>query len=575
MPESAAVDSGLLPLSRPQSPRSGIATTTASLDGQIFEKAKACGINGASALITAWVVLASRYLDAAQVSVGLWDSSSDSAAANRPRELAIPVSAELSAVDVYSCVCTKASRGQTVGGGIDPAGHHRFSALVVLGQPAALQANDPWASALQRQHCSLLIRRAASQDSSLIQLSYDQAVYADEAIQGVAAQLSTVLAALLTALAASGSQASVRIKDLPWVSDQQRESLLELATVSAGSNPEPLGVSIQEQFNQWTAAAPGQAALADGQKSMTYGELHHHVNALACELQSRYGVTCETRVAVFGQRSVELSIAIMAVVCAGGALVPIDSQFPSARVAYILDDSQCAVVLTTSQDVDKLPPQCTLPVACVDERVDGLNYLPSPAMSVQQQPNDLAYVIYTSGTTGRPKGVMVEYGCLESVVLRSALTKCFQPGQVCLQFFSVAFDPHLFVLFSALTHGCTLRIMRDEDALGDVQRVDVAAVTPSFLARIDPTSCPSVQTVIVTGEACPQALADKWAKQCTLVNGYGPSETFFTHAQWLSAGRPVDIGKPLVNVSSYVVDQNLHLVPMGVVGELLIGGVAP
>ncbi|KAJ1972001.1 hypothetical protein H4R35_004928 [Dimargaris xerosporica] len=247
--------------------------------------------------------------------------------------------------------------------------------------------------------------------------------------------------------------------------------------------------------------------------------------------------------------------------------------FPSDRVAYILDDSWCAMVLTMLQDVSKLSIQCTLPVVCVDELVDALNCLPSLTISVQHQSNNLAYIIYTSGTTGRLKGVMVEYGCLENIVLCSALSKCFQPGQACLQFFSVAFDLHLFLLFSALTHGCTLRIMQDEDALGDVQSVEVVAVTPSFLARIDPTSCPSAQTVIVAGEACLQALADKWAKQCTVVNGSGPSETFFTHERRLSASRPVDIGKPLANVSSYVVDPNLQLVPLGVVGKLLIGGV--
>ncbi|KAJ1967300.1 hypothetical protein H4R35_006749 [Dimargaris xerosporica] len=266
---------------------------------------------------------------------------------------------------------------------------------------------------------------------------------------------------------------------------------------------------------------------------------------------------------------------MMATMLAGGAVVPIDCQLPADRVAYILHDSGCQVLLTTATAAAQVPAEFQGAVVDIDGYCSVNGAQLAPFVPVVLAPHDLTYIIYTSGTMGRPKGVMIKYGCLESVVLRSALAKCFQPGQVCLQFFSVAFDPHLFVLFSALTHGCTLRIMRDEDALGDVQRVDVAAVTPSFLARIDPTSCLSVQTVIVTGEACPQALVDKWAKQCTLVNGYGPSETFFTHAQWLSAGRSVDIGKPLVNVSSYVVDQNLNLVPMGVVGELLIGGIAP
>ncbi|KAJ1971205.1 hypothetical protein H4R35_005403, partial [Dimargaris xerosporica] len=486
--------------------------------------------------------------------------------------------AESLAADVYSCVHSKVSHGQTAAEGASQASRTCFHALVAFGQSAALQENSPWHEAMQRQHCSLLIRLTARQASPSIHLSYDQAVYADEAIQGLAVQLLTVFTALLTALSATDDQASVRVKDLPWVSEQQRERLLELAIVSVphkDDSPQPLDVSTQALFARWAANTPDQMALVHGSKTMTYGELHYHVSALAYRLHAKYDASHGARVAIFGQRSVETSMAIMAVVCAGGAFVPIDSQIPADRVAHILDDSRCSVILTTLQDAAMLPTHCTQAVVHVDQLTDVLDGQPFPTMNAQSQPSDLAYIIYTSGTTGRPKGVMVEYGCLENVILHSALTQCFQPGQVCLQFFSVSFDPHLFVLLSALTHGCTLRIMRDDNALSVVQSVEVAAVTPSFLARIDPMSCPNVRTVIVTGEACPQALADKWAKQCTLVNGYGLSETFFTHAQWLGVGKPVDIGKPLVNVSSYVVDQNLHLVPMGVVGELLIGGVAP
>ncbi|KAJ1971887.1 hypothetical protein H4R35_004995, partial [Dimargaris xerosporica] len=573
----AIVNPGLLPLWRPRSPRSGIATITASFDGYVLRKAEASGVDGNSALITAWAVLVSRYVDTAQVAVGLLSGLNEDETHSNPVGLAIPVSTDSLVADVHSCVYSNIKHGQSAADDIVPV-KRPFNALVVLGQSAALQENDPWLNAMQRQHCSLLIRHTAGQESCSIHLSYDRAVYADKAIQELAAQLSTLFTALLAALSATNDQASMRVQDVPWVSDRQRECLLELATVSVASksgSPEPLGVSIQGLFTQWTAKNPDQAALIHGRNAMMYGELHHHASALAYELRSKHGVSCESRVAVFGQRSVEVSIAIMAVVYAGGAFVPIDSQLPSDRVAYILDDSQCAVVLTTSQDANRLPAHCTQSVVHVDELAGVLDGQPSPAINTQCTQSDLAYIIYTSGTTGRPKGVMVEYGCLENVVLRSALTQCFQPGQMCLQFFSVSFDAHLFVLFSALTHGCTLRIMRDEDALGDFQSVDVATVTPSFLARIDPLSCPKVQTVIVTGEACPQTLMDKWAKQCTLVNDYGPSETFTSHVQWLSAGRPVDIGKPVANVSSYVVDQNLQLVPLGVVGELLIGGIAP
>ncbi|KAJ1970212.1 hypothetical protein H4R35_005957 [Dimargaris xerosporica] len=239
--------------------------------------------------------------------------------------------------------------------------------------------------------------------------------------------------------------------------------------------------------------------------SATYHQLSQYIHCLASVLQSQHGVTQETHVAFLGHKSLASTVAMMATMLAGGAIIPIDCQFPSDRVAYILHDSGCQVL----PDAAQVPAEFQGAVVDVDGYCSMSGAQLASLAPVSLAPQDLAYIIYTSGTTGRPKGVMIEYGCLESIVLHSVLAKCFQPGQVCLQFFSVAFDLHLFVLFSALTHGCTLRIMQDEDALGDVQCMDMATMTPSFLAHIDPISCSNVQTIIVTGEACPQALVDK------------------------------------------------------------------
>ncbi|KAJ1972114.1 hypothetical protein H4R34_005520, partial [Dimargaris verticillata] len=335
MSERALVEPILLPLWRPRFPCSGIATTAASLDDQAMEKAAASGVNGDIALVTAWAMLVSRYVGISPVAVGLLDDLSENVANAVPKELAVPASAGSLVADVYRCVHSKA-------------------------------------------------------------------VYADEAIQELAAQLSIVFTALLTALSAYAGKANVRVKDLPWVSAQQRGRLLELAAVSLtnkGRFPEAQDVSIQALFSQWAAKTPDQTALVHGKKTLTYGEMHHHVSALAYKLHSKYGVSRESRVAVFGQRSVDVSIAIMAVVYTGGAFVPIDSQFPSDRVAYILEDSQCTAVLTTSQDVIQLPMQCTPPVVLVDEVNEAMGK-PAPSVAnIQNHADGLAYIIYTSGTT--------------------------------------------------------------------------------------------------------------------------------------------------------------------------------
>ncbi|KAJ1968508.1 hypothetical protein H4R35_006409, partial [Dimargaris xerosporica] len=537
---------------------------------------------GLTAVMASWGIVASRNLQTSNVVVGLTDDARNGKGDTVWPQL-LDVQPEQS-VHEY-CTSVECTRNHTLvvsdvllllGW---PSGRQLVSTLVtVVESPLSSHALGPWVNALRRHRCSLLLAVATNQDAPQLQLVFDQAVYSAQSVQQLGEQLVVVLGALAEAQGTECvSNSCMRVADVPWISQSQQKALLALATSSfdQGDANEPTVEALPEKFFQWCAQAPDQLAVVDGDCAATYHQLSQSIHRLASVLQSQHGVTREARVAFLGHKSLASTVAMMATMLAGGAVVPIDCQFPADRVAYILHDSGCQVLLTTATGAAQVPAEFQGVVVDVDGYCSVNGAQLAPFVPVALVPQDLAYVIYTSGTTGRPKGVMIKYGCLESVVLRSALAKCFQPGQVCLQFFSVAFDPHLFVLFSALTHGCTLRIMQDEDALGDVQRVDVAAVTPSFLARIDPTSCPSVQTVIVTGEACPQALVDKWAKQCIMVNGYGPSETFFTHAQWLSAGRPVDIGKPLVNVSSYVVDQNLHLVPLGVVGELLIGGIAP
>ncbi|KAJ1975288.1 hypothetical protein H4R34_004396, partial [Dimargaris verticillata] len=532
-------------------------------------------------VIAGWGIVTSRHLQTSNVVFGLIEGVGGSGGENVwPQSLNVQPEQP---VQDY-CASVERNRNDALGASDVlsllgwPSGKQLLNTLVaVIESSLPSHTFDFWTNVLHRHHCSLLLVVAANQETPALQLVFDQAVYASDGIKQLGEQLVVVLEALTEAQEKESTGSScMRVADVPWLSQHQRKLLLALATATSdqGVANEPVAQTLPEMFIQWCEQAPDQLAVVDGGCSVTYCQLSQYVHYLASALQLQHAVTRETRVAFLGQKSLASTVAVMATMLASGAIVPIDMQFPSDRVAYILHDSGCQVLLTTTTAAAQVPSEYQGAVVNVDDYCSVDSAQPASQVPVAPASQDLAYIIYTSGTTGRPKGVMVEYGCLQNVVADSALTECFQPGQVCLQFFSVSFDPHLFVLFSALTHGCTLRIMRDEDALDDFQSVDVATVTPSFLARVDPMSYPNVQTVIVTGEACPQILANKWVSHCTLANAYGPTETtIFCHAQWLSAGRPVDIGKPLANVSSYVVDRDLHLVPMGVIGELLIGGV--
>ncbi|KAJ1962585.1 hypothetical protein H4R35_007337, partial [Dimargaris xerosporica] len=442
-----------------------------------------------------WGIVASRHLQTSNVVVGLIDdvcTGKDDAV--WPQLL--DVHAEQSVQEYCTSVERTRNHALVVSDVLHllgwPSDKQLVNTLVtVVESPLSENALDPWAKALRRHHCSLQLAVAANKDAPSLQLVADQAVYSTQSIQQLGEQLVVVWGALVEAQGIDGvGNSCMRVAEVPWVSQSQHKALLALATSSFDQTDasEPAVEALPEKFFQWCAQAPDQLAVVDGDFAVTYHQLSQYIHCLASAMQSQHRVTRETRVAFLGHRSLASTVAMMATMLAGGAIVPIDRQFPADRVAYILHDSGCQVLLTTATAAAQVPAEFQGVVVDVDNYCSISGALPASLASVALAPQDLAYIIYTSGTTGRPKGVMVEYGCLENAVLQSALTKCFQPGQVCLQFFSVAFDPHLFMLFSALTHGCTLRIMRDEDALGDVQRVDVAAVTPSFLARIDPTS---------------------------------------------------------------------------------------
>ncbi|KAJ1979696.1 hypothetical protein H4R34_002732, partial [Dimargaris verticillata] len=438
-----------------------------------------------------------------------------------------------------------------------------------------LEAMTAILSALMDQmHCPLLLLVLQDHGSHRLYLGYDQAVYTPATIESLGQQLQTILESLVRVWS-TNDPAVQCVKDIPWVSDAEQTHLLQLATTNppAETMANRARLTPQALFARWAACTPDELAVVQGSRQVTYGQLNSQILHLAHILQVHYDVARGTRVAFLGQRSLDATLAILAIVQAGGTFVPIDSQFPADRVAFIFEDSGCAVVLATRQDVLKVPNFFSGGVIVVDDHRTESHATCRPNFYDTSQPNDLAYIIYTSGTTGRPKGVMVEYGSLVNIITEPTQSRHHRPGTQLLQIFNVAFDGHLYHLFGALWHGATL-VIAGGDPLLDLQRVDVAMVTPSFLIQVDPAQYPNLKVLRVAGEPCSSTMARRWAEQCELVNMYGPIETTIaSHCAVLGAGKPVVIGKPLANVHCYVVDQNLALIPHGMTGELLIGGV--
>jgi amino acid adenylation domain-containing protein len=268
-------------------------------------------------------------------------------------------------------------------------------------------------------------------------------------------------------------------------------------------------------------------------------------------------------------------VSILGVLKSGGAYVPVDPEYPSARIAFILEDSGAGIVLVRRASAKALPETFSGKVFRADKITARASKAAPPRVSVSMK--QLAYLLYTSGTTGKPKGVEIEHRGIVNLARSLGEMRNVSPSDRVLQFFNIAFDAAVEDIFVTLCAGATL-VLCGMDVLETVrqQHVTVVTITPSVLtATLTPEEVPEVALVSVAGEPCPRSLVDTWcAAGKRFLNFYGPTEaTVASSGGELSAGHRVDIGAPLTNVQLYVVSKELQLMPIGVSGELLIGGV--
>ncbi|HEX3126991.1 MAG TPA: amino acid adenylation domain-containing protein [Thermoanaerobaculia bacterium] len=347
------------------------------------------------------------------------------------------------------------------------------------------------------------------------------------------------------------------LSSLPALSEAARHQALVEWNDSARPLPD---WTVPERFSARAAADPGALAVVAGGASLTYGELERRSDALSYRLRAQ-GIGPESRVGLLLDRTVDMPVAILGVWKAGGAYVPLDPEWPEARMALVLEDAEPALVLR-ALDLEDPPP------------------VPLPA----PDPRRLAYLIYTSGTTGRPKAVEVEHRSLAST-LGSVLDRFgFGPGDRMPHMSRFTFDISLVELFAVLLTGGVCEILSmdeilDADALhGAVARSTRLHASPSLLRRISGPA-PRLRTILTGGEAVAPALREEALAafpETDLAVLYGPTETAI-----LATAYPVPrerrperslIGGPLDNVEVRVVDARGGLAPMGMPGELWIGG---
>ena len=314
-----------------------------------------------------------------------------------------------------------------------------------------------------------------------------------------------------------------------------------------------------------------------GEETTTYGELDARASGLAARLAA-LGVEREARVAIATERTLDLVAAVLAVHRAGAAYVPLDPRYPPERLAFMLADSGARIVLTDAASADRLPAEAGVEVLRVDAATPA-----SPTDAPTHAPTDLSHVIYTSGSTGRPKGTLIEHGAVAALTRWARDTFSDRERDGVLASTSLSFDLSVFELLVTLALGGRVVLVPDLLALADpgfdasVALVNSVPSALSALLRERPLP-ESVTTVALAGEALPQTLVDRLHEHPSVEavwNLYGPSEdtTYSTAAlcAWGEPGPP-PIGRPLPGTQAYVLDATRRTVPVGVPGELYLGG---
>ncbi|MEV5976565.1 amino acid adenylation domain-containing protein [Streptomyces sp. NPDC052114] len=345
---------------------------------------------------------------------------------------------------------------------------------------------------------------------------------------------------------------------------------------------------LPELFARQAEVSPDAVALVEGEQALSYAEVADRAGRLARHL-IRAGVGPERRVAVVGERSADMVCSLLAVSMAGGVFVPVDAGYPAERVAYVLADTDPAVVVCTERSRAAVPAGFTGRVVVTDDprTADEVRRRAGGPVRDEERAAPLAvanaaYVIHTSGSTGTPKGVVVTHAGLGNLA-RAQIDRFGVTARArVLQFASLSFDAAVSELCMAFLSGGALVVAGPDDlpprvSLDEALRRSGAShvtVPPSVLAAEDELPR-ALETLVVAGEACPPGLVDRWARGRRMVNAYGPTETTVCAAmsEPLAPGRDtVPLGRPTANVRVFVLDEFLLPAPPGVAGELYVAG---
>ncbi|OYD96430.1 non-ribosomal peptide synthetase [Nostoc sp. 'Peltigera membranacea cyanobiont' 210A] len=471
---------------------------------------------------------------------------------------------------------------------------HRMSDLswgMPLFESIVVFENYPTGASLWQQNSNLEIANiktitrtnyplavVAVPDSQLsVQISYDSCRFD-------AATITRMLGHFQTILAGIAINPRQRLSELPLLTEPERHQLLvEWNDRQTVEYPHKL---IPQLFEAQVEKNPDAVAVVFEDQQLTYRELNCRANKIAHHLQT-LGVGTEVLVGIFLERSLLVAAVILGILKAGGAFVALDPTYPQERLAYMLNESQASVLLTQKQFVDRLPPSGAKVVYL--DSISEANAQENEENLVSKTTSDrLAYVIFTSGSTGKPKGILMTHEGVISRVDRTQKVHNFTSNDRILQLGNISFDMFVWELFIPLLTGARIVIGHPQKTsdfdylicLINREQVTIARFVPPMLQMLleqkEFTTCKSIRRVITGGDKLTVNLMAAFMNNFSadLYNQYGPTErpSSITWRCQKSNKTSIPIGRPLPNTEVYILDKMGNLAPIGVVGELYIGG---
>ncbi len=409
-------------------------------------------------------------------------------------------------------------------------------------------------------------------------LTYNTDLFEKSTMSRLVANWQTLLEGMIVA-------PQQRISDLPLLSRTERHQLLETWNDTAIDYPRH--ACIQQVFENQVEQTPNHVALVHGDRQLTYRELNKRANQLASYLRAR-GVGPEVLVGICLERSLEMIIGLLGVLKAGGAYVPLEPTYPRDRLAYLLQDTQLSIVVTQASLLALFAERLDI-VICLDTDWGAISSESRANLLLRTQAEHLAYVMYTSGSTGQPKGVSITHRGVVRLV-KGATYVDFTTADAFLQLAPLEFDASTFEIWGSLLNGGRLILFPGQRPTPQTlaQVLEQHPITTLWLTAelfhqmVDyhPESLASIRQLLAGGDVLSPSHVARALHQLDggrLINGYGPTEgtTFtccFPMRPTQPVSSPVPIGTPISNTQIYVLDADLQPVPIGVPGELYIGG---